>query len=109
MGRPARAAPVRLSWRTSLAPRRHPLWIALTAPGRWVSDRFRKHPASRRTGERTLTALLLAAAHPARQRLSNSVSVSAPGLLEHTLAQIRPLAAGYLQAWRRAMPIRHRA
>jgi hypothetical protein len=22
----------------------NPLWIALTAPGRWVGDRFRRHP-----------------------------------------------------------------
>ena len=22
----------------------NPLWIALTAPGRWVSDQFRRHP-----------------------------------------------------------------
>src|SRR5689334_21247463 len=44
-GRPARAAAVRLSLRTSLllAVISHPLWIALTAPGRWVSDRFRRH------------------------------------------------------------------
>jgi hypothetical protein len=45
-GRPARAAPVQLSRRTSLllAVISNPLWIALTAPGRWVSDRFRRHP-----------------------------------------------------------------
>jgi hypothetical protein len=44
-GRPARAA-VRLPLRTSLLLTviSHPLWIALTAPGRWVSDRFRRHP-----------------------------------------------------------------
>ena len=24
---------------------RNPLWIALTAPGRWVSDRFRRPPS----------------------------------------------------------------
>jgi hypothetical protein len=24
----------------------NPLWIALTAPGRWVSDRFRRPPSS---------------------------------------------------------------
>jgi hypothetical protein len=46
-GRPARAAAVRLSLRTSLllAVITHPLWIALTAPGRWAGDRFRRHPA----------------------------------------------------------------
>jgi hypothetical protein len=45
-GRPARAAAVRLPLRTSLLLTviSHPLWIALTAPGRWVSDRFRRHP-----------------------------------------------------------------
>jgi hypothetical protein len=45
-GRPARAAAVRLPPRTSLllAVISNPLWIALTAPGRWVSDRFRRHP-----------------------------------------------------------------
>jgi hypothetical protein len=45
-GRPARAGAVRLSLRTSLLLTviSHPLWIALTAPGRWVSDRFRRHP-----------------------------------------------------------------
>jgi predicted 2-oxoglutarate/Fe(II)-dependent dioxygenase YbiX len=44
--RPARVAPVQLSAGTSLllAVISHPLWIALTAPGRWVSDRFRRHP-----------------------------------------------------------------
>ena len=71
-GRSARAAAVRLPLRTSLllTVMSHPLWIALTAPGRWVSDRFRRHPHERRAGERTLTALLPAAAHPTRQRLS---------------------------------------
>jgi hypothetical protein len=70
-GRPARAAAVRLPLRASLllAVISHPLWIALTAPGRWVSDRVPAGtPTSRRTGERALTALLPAAAHPARQR-----------------------------------------
>jgi hypothetical protein len=45
-GRAARATAVRLSLRTSLLLTviSHPLWIALTAPGRWVSDRFRRHP-----------------------------------------------------------------
>src|SRR5690242_12347194 len=45
-GRPARAAAVRLPLRTSLllAVISHPLWIALTAPGRWVSDRVRRPP-----------------------------------------------------------------
>jgi len=45
-GRPARAAAVRLPLRTSLllAVISHPLWSALTAPGRWVSDRVRRPP-----------------------------------------------------------------
>jgi hypothetical protein len=45
-GQPTRAAAVRLPLRTSLLLTviSHPLWIALTAPGRWVSDRFRRHP-----------------------------------------------------------------
>jgi hypothetical protein len=46
-GPSARAAAVRLlSQRTSLllAVISNPLWIALTAPGRWVSDRFRRYP-----------------------------------------------------------------
>jgi len=49
-GRPARAAAVRLPLRTSLllAVISHPLWSALTAPGRWVSDRVRRPP--RRAG-----------------------------------------------------------
>jgi hypothetical protein len=44
-GRPARAAAGRLPVRTSLPLTviSNPLWIALTAPGRWVSDRFRRH------------------------------------------------------------------
>jgi hypothetical protein len=43
-GRPARAAAVRLPPRTSLLVSviSNPLWIALTAPGRWVGDRFRR-------------------------------------------------------------------
>ena len=43
---PARAAAAQLPPGTSLllAVISHPLWIALTAPGRWVSDRFRRHP-----------------------------------------------------------------
>ena len=45
-GLAARAAAVRLPLRTSLLliVISNPLWIALTAPGRWVSDRFRRHP-----------------------------------------------------------------
>jgi hypothetical protein len=45
-GRAARAAAGRLPLRTSLLLTviSNPLWIALTAPGRWVSDRFRRHP-----------------------------------------------------------------
>ena len=44
-GRSARATAVQLSLRTSLLLTviSHPLWIALTAPGRWVTDRFRRH------------------------------------------------------------------
>jgi hypothetical protein len=43
-GRPARAAAGQLPLRTSLLLTviSNPLWIALTAPGRWVSDRFRR-------------------------------------------------------------------
>ena len=54
------AAAVRLPPRTSLllSVISNPLWIALTAPGRWVGDRLRRHPPSWRTGERTLTAPL---------------------------------------------------
>jgi hypothetical protein len=65
-GRAARAAAVRLPLRTSLLLTviSNPLWIALTAPGRWVSDRFRGHPTSRRTGERTLTGLVARDADP---------------------------------------------
>ena len=45
-GRPASAALVRLPRHASLllTAISNPLWIALTAPGRWVSDRFRKPP-----------------------------------------------------------------
>ncbi len=45
-GRPARAAAVRVPVRSSLLLTviSNPLWIALTAPGRWVSDRFRRRP-----------------------------------------------------------------
>jgi hypothetical protein len=45
-GRAVRAAAVRLPLRISLLLTviSNPLWIALTAPGRWVSDRFRRHP-----------------------------------------------------------------
>jgi hypothetical protein len=44
-GRPSRPAAVRLPRRTTLLLTviSNPLWIALTAPGRWVSDRFRGH------------------------------------------------------------------
>jgi hypothetical protein len=45
-GQPPRAAVVRLPQRAPLllAVISNPLWIALTAPGRWVSDQFRGHP-----------------------------------------------------------------
>jgi len=45
-GRPARAAAAPLPVHASLLVTviSNPLWIALTAPGRWVSDRFRGHP-----------------------------------------------------------------
>jgi hypothetical protein len=45
-GRPARAAAGQLPPRTSLLLTviSSPLWIALTAPGRWVSDWFRRPP-----------------------------------------------------------------
>ena len=45
-GRSARAAAVRLPLHASLLVTviSNPLWIALTAPGRWVSDRLRGHP-----------------------------------------------------------------
>src|SRR5579862_4802413 len=47
--RPARAAAVRLPAAASLlvVVISNPLWIALTAPGRWVSDRFRRPPSMR--------------------------------------------------------------
>ena len=45
--RPARAVAVRLPASASLllVVISNPLWIALTAPGRWVSGRFRRPPA----------------------------------------------------------------
>jgi hypothetical protein len=45
-GQPARAAAGQLPPSTSLllAVISHPLWIALTAPGRWASDQFRRPP-----------------------------------------------------------------
>jgi hypothetical protein len=45
-GRPARATAVWLPQRTSLLVTviSNPLWIALTAPGRWAGDRFRRYP-----------------------------------------------------------------
>jgi hypothetical protein len=45
-GRSSRAGVVRLPRRTSLLLTviSNPLWIALTAPGRWVGDRFRRYP-----------------------------------------------------------------
>jgi hypothetical protein len=45
-GPPAHAAAVRLPLHTSflLTVISNPLWIALTAPGRWVNDRFSRHP-----------------------------------------------------------------
>ena len=45
-GSPARmAAPMQLTPRASLvlAVISNPLWIAITAPGRWVSDQFRRN------------------------------------------------------------------
>jgi hypothetical protein len=47
--RPARAMAVRLSAPASLllVVITNPLWIALTAPGRWVIDRFRRPPSVR--------------------------------------------------------------
>jgi hypothetical protein len=47
--RPARAVAVRLPASASLllVVISHPLWIALTAPGRWVGDRFRRPPSVR--------------------------------------------------------------
>jgi hypothetical protein len=45
--RPARAVAMRLPASASLllVVISNPLWIALTAPGRWVSDRFRRPPS----------------------------------------------------------------
>jgi len=45
--RPASAVAVHLPARASLllVVISNPLWIALTAPGRWVSDRFRRPPS----------------------------------------------------------------
>ena len=45
--RPARVVAVRLPARASLllVVMSNPLWIALTAPGRWVSDLFRRPPS----------------------------------------------------------------
>jgi hypothetical protein len=47
--RSARAVAVHLPARASLLPVviSNPLWIALTAPGRWVGDRFRRPPSAR--------------------------------------------------------------
>jgi hypothetical protein len=47
--RPARAVAVRLPAQASLLLMviSNPLWIALTAPGRWVFDQFRRPPAMR--------------------------------------------------------------
>ncbi len=47
--RPARAVAVRLPASASLllVVIHNPLWIALTAPGRWVGDRFRRSPSVR--------------------------------------------------------------
>jgi hypothetical protein len=47
--RPARAVAVRLPAQASLllVVISNPLWIALTAPGRWVSDQFRRPPSMR--------------------------------------------------------------
>ena len=44
---PARAVALQLPARASLllAVISNPLWIALTAPGRWVIDRFRRPPS----------------------------------------------------------------
>jgi hypothetical protein len=46
LGRPAHAAAVRLPLHASLLLTviSNPLWIALTAPGRRVNDRFSRHP-----------------------------------------------------------------
>jgi hypothetical protein len=47
--RPVRAVALRLPVQASLllAVISNPLWIALTAPGRWVSDLFRRPPSMR--------------------------------------------------------------
>ena len=47
--RPARAVAVYLPARATvlLVVISNPLWIALTAPGRWVGNRFRRPPAVR--------------------------------------------------------------
>lgn len=47
--RPTRAAAALLAAPASLllVVISNPLWIALTAPGRWVSDRFRRPPSMR--------------------------------------------------------------
>jgi hypothetical protein len=48
--RPARAVAVRLPAQVVsllLVVISNPLWIALTAPGRWVSDQFRRPPSMR--------------------------------------------------------------
>jgi hypothetical protein len=48
-GGPARAAAVLLPAQASvlLVVISNPLWIALTAPGRWAGDRFRRPPSMR--------------------------------------------------------------
>jgi hypothetical protein len=45
-GQPPRTAILRLPQRAPLLliVISNPLWIALTAPGRWVTDQFRRHP-----------------------------------------------------------------
>jgi hypothetical protein len=52
--RSARAVAVRLPAPASLllVVISNPLWIALTAPGRWVSDRFRRPPSRASTAAR---------------------------------------------------------
>ena len=78
-GRPARAAAARLPPGTSLllAVISHPLWIALTAPGRWVGDRYRRR--GRRTGEGTLTACGRQRLIPHDSASAGPVSASAQG------------------------------
>ena len=56
-GEPTPATTVRLPLHSSrfLTVISNPLWIALTAPGRWVGDRFRRQPhesADRLSGTR---------------------------------------------------------